>query len=347
MIKNVTIENIGEFRKKSEFKFSNNLNVFLGKNGTGKSILLKLLYSSIAFLNEKKEGDTKEIQNYKLSEKINGVFLIEKVGKLSTRKQGRNKSIFEIHFDNSRFAFSFATQSKKVQITQFNISEKIGKAIFFPTREILSLMNKGLIGIYEHYREPFMEEVYYDLAKKLDEPIRRGRNERKINKILKSFKTEDINLGRIYRDQKTKDFKAYIKGIGNIESKLLAEGYRKIETLIYLLKNGQLSDKGYLFWDEPEGNLNPSLMKSLVDFIVLLSTEFNIQIFLSTHNYFLIKYLNFVNKKRRKETVKFFSMKKENKNISVSSGFDIYSLESNEILEEFENLLKHENIYFF
>ncbi len=342
MIKNISIENVGVFKEKQSFDFSQNVNVVLGKNGTGKSILLKFLYSSMAFLNEKKESENKEILNHKLSEKIKNVFLIEKVGKLTTRTKGANKSILNINLSNGNLSFSFSTRSTKVNIDRMEIEKKIGKAIFIPTREILSLMNKGLIGIYQSYKEPFMEEVYYDLAKKLDAPIRKGRNENKINELLNSFKIEDINLGIIYRDPDSKDFIAYIKGTGNIESKLLAEGYRKIETLIYLLKNGQLTNNGFLFWDEPESNLNPSLMKSLVDFILNLSVKFKIQVFLSTHNYFLLKYLDLKNKEHKPRQIKFFSLTKKEGNIVCSSSDDIYKLDSNEIIEEFENILKNE-----
>ena len=341
MIKKFSIESIGEFRKKTEFEFSKNINVFLGKNATGKSIILKFLYSSLAFLNNKKQSENKEILNHNLSEKIKNVFLIEKIGKLSTRKQGRIKSKVEVFFANNNFAFSFSTKSHKAKIEVIP-DNKIGKSIFIPTKEILSIMDRGFIGIYDNYEKPFMEEIYYDLAKKLDEPMGRGRNVSKINKLLKLFKIEDIQLGRIYREQNTKEFIAYIKGIGNIESKLLAEGYRKIETIVFLLKNGQLTNGSYLFWDEPEANLNPSLMKSMVDFIVNLSQEFNIQIFLSTHNYFLLKYLNFKNNSK-KQPVKFFSLRKEKDTIEVSASTDIYLLENNEIIDEFETLLKNEN----
>jgi len=52
--------------------------------------------------------------------------------------------------------------------------------------------------------------------------------------------------------------------------------------LARLISTGSLLDKGYLFWDEPETNLNPKLIKTLAESIVRLASE-GIQIFIATH----------------------------------------------------------------
>ena len=47
---------------------------------------------------------------------------------------------------------------------------------------------------------------------------------------------------------------------GYLDVQLVADGYRKIATLYYLLRNGSLTKDSILFWDEPEANLNPKLV---------------------------------------------------------------------------------------
>lgn len=49
-------------------------------------------------------------------------------------------------------------------------------------------------------------------------------------------------------------------------------------------------DKGFLFWDEPEANLNPLLIKEVAQSIVSLSKT-GIQVFLATHSLFLLREL--------------------------------------------------------
>jgi hypothetical protein len=45
---------------------------------------------------------------------------------------------------------------------------------------------------------------------------------------------------------------------------MVAEGLRKIATLVQLQRNGWLIPGTTLFWDEPETNLNPVLMDEVV-----------------------------------------------------------------------------------
>jgi len=49
-------------------------------------------------------------------------------------------------------------------------------------------------------------------------------------------------------------------------------------------------NKGFLFWDEPEANLNPLLIKQVAQSIVNLSKS-GIQVFIATHSLFLLREL--------------------------------------------------------
>jgi len=198
-------------------------------------------------------------------------------------------------------------------------------------------MDRGFIGLYEQYQ--FMEEVYYDLAKKLDKPLQRGRYDRITDELLRKINLED--LGRIYR--KENEFYTYIKGVGNLESKLVAEGYRKLMMLVYLIKNGEFDKSTYLFWDEPEVNLNPSLSKSVVELLIFLATELNIQIFVATHDYFIIKYFDLKHKDNEKFKLNYYSLYfDENNNLKIEESEDLYKLKHNAIIEEFEEIYKYD-----
>ncbi|WP_338735702.1 AAA family ATPase [Klebsiella michiganensis] len=71
---------------------------------------------------------------------------------------------------------------------------------------------------------------------------------------------------------------------------LVAEGLRKMAMLARLISTGVLLEQGYLFWDEPEANLNPKLIKTLARVILALSEQ-GIQIFIASHSLFLLREL--------------------------------------------------------
>jgi ABC-type multidrug transport system ATPase subunit len=75
---------------------------------------------------------------------------------------------------------------------------------------------------------------------------------------------------------------------GELEFTLLAEGYRKLGLLWTLIQNGTLLNGSVLFWDEPETNLNPKLMRAIVGILIELQ-RMGVQILLTTHDYVILK----------------------------------------------------------
>ena len=75
---------------------------------------------------------------------------------------------------------------------------------------------------------------------------------------------------------------------GTLEFSLLAEGIRKLALLWILIQNGTLLEGSILFWDEPEANLNPKIMRIAVEILLELQ-RMGVQIFIATHDYVLLK----------------------------------------------------------
>jgi AAA15 family ATPase/GTPase len=75
------------------------------------------------------------------------------------------------------------------------------------------------------------------------------------------------------------------------------------------LSNGTISpgSSGPLFWDEPESNMNPKLMKLLVQTILELSRNGQ-QIILGTHDYVLLKWLDLLADKGKGDHVRYHSI---------------------------------------
>ncbi|UVR12430.1 AAA family ATPase [Parabacteroides distasonis] len=123
---------------------------------------------------------------------------------------------------------------------------------------------------------------------------------------------------------------------GNMEAHLVAEGLRKLASILYLILNGEINADTILFWDEPEANLNPALVKVVAKFIRVLQ-KCGLQIFVATHDYLLTHTLSLYSeyKEHTNITVKFFGLKKEDKGIMVEESDTLAGIQNNPILEEY------------
>jgi predicted ATP-dependent endonuclease of OLD family len=78
---------------------------------------------------------------------------------------------------------------------------------------------------------------------------------------------------------------------GSMEISLVAEGLRKLAMISRLIATGSLLDKGYLFWDEPEANLNPKVIRTVAKTILQIASS-GIQVFIASHSLFLLRELH-------------------------------------------------------
>lgn len=115
----------------------------------------------------------------------------------------------------------------------------------------------------------------------------KGPREKKAGKLLEPL--EKSMHGKVVVDAATGRF--YLQtGEGNMEMPLVAEGLRKIAMLARLISTGTLLEQGHLFWDEPETNLNPKLIKTVAASIVAVANS-GIQVFIASHSLFLLREL--------------------------------------------------------
>ena len=125
-----------------------------------------------------------------------------------------------------------------------------------------------------------------------------------------------------------------------LEFNLVAEGLRKIALLWQLIKNGTLEKGSVLFWDEPEANINPKYIPVLAELLIMLETE-GVQIFVSTHDYFLSKYIEV--KRRQDSKLQYISLyKNENNKVLCEIAPEFELLEHNAIMQEFDAMYDRE-----
>jgi predicted ATP-dependent endonuclease of OLD family len=156
--------------------------------------------------------------------------------------------------------------------------------VFLPTRELLTIY-PGFVSLYDTSHTEF-EETWRDTCVLLGKPLARGSREEAIREMLAPL--EGAMGGKVELD---KSGRFYINiASGTMEMHLVAEGLRKLATIAQLIANGSLPGKGYLFWDEPESNLNPKLIKKVARTILELAQS-GIQVFVATHSLFLLREL--------------------------------------------------------
>ena len=265
-----------------EHVLSPGITVVIGANGTGKTHLLKLLYAACAIT----IGEDKE-RSY--VQKLLGVFNphLGKIGRLARRAAGTVSVNVTVERDNGdKIRTNFHNRKSKDQSIawgQGSLSWKKSdiRSVYIPVKEMLAHA-PGFLATLSR-RELSFEEVYSDIIKLASLPALRGQPDASRKKLLVPL-------------QKAIEGKVVLRGEnfflsnkqGNLEFSLLAEGMRKLALVWQLIQNGTLGAGTVLFWDEPEANLNPSLMGQLVDVILELHRQ-GVQVVLTTHNHVLLR----------------------------------------------------------
>ena len=322
MIKSLSATNLTVFQS-AQLSFSRRLNVIVGENGAGKTHLLKLLYAVLAVSAEehRKPGvqiPTKSYLQTRLADKLVNIFRPDTLGRLVRRHQGRGRCDVAVGFTDAALdiEFSFATNSKsEVLINRLPESWVTSSAAYLPTRELLSIF-PNFASVYDgHYLE--FEETWRDTCVLLGAPLRRGAREAEMRNLLDPI--QEAMGGPIELD---KNGRFYFKAPdGRMEIPLVAEGVRKLGMIARLIATGALLQNGYLFWDEPEANLNPRLIKKVARTILDLS-ENGVQIFIATHSLFLLRELSISLSAQRYKSLhpKYFGLHRGADGIDVVQG---------------------------
>lgn len=325
--------------------FSPKINVIIGENGTGKTHLLKAAYGLCAgaplFKNKPDTGDD-ELEAA-LTAKLLRLFmpLDDKLGKMH-RHSATDQAYLSARFaGGQKIAATFFNNSKALAVQdRTNYEQYKAEAVFIPTKEVLSFM-KGFISLYEKYGLSF-DQTYQDICLLLDLPEVRPETLHEKSKWAMS-EIEGICGGRfVFYGGGKVTFKTEN---AEYSANSMAEGFRKAGILSRLLETGAIQPgvSGPLFWDEPESNLNPKLMKLLVQILLDLSRNGQ-QIILATHDYVLLKWFDLLMDKGKDDHVRFHSLYRDadTSEIKVASTEDYLKITPNPIDEAFGFLINQE-----
>lgn len=327
----IKIENFTVFEDIT-IPFSKGLNILVGENGMGKTHVMKLAYAAC----QSRKHDVS------FSQKTTMLFRPDQsgIGRLVNRnKNGQNTARVLVESDIAQIGMSFSTKTKKWD-AEVKSEEKWEKqmsgttSVFIPAKEILSnawnldaAVKMGNVEFDDTYLD-IIAAAKIDISTDVDSVARK-----KYLKILQKISNGKVTV---------QDDRFYLKPgtQAKLEFNLVAEGIRKIALLWQLIKNGTLEKGSVLFWDEPEANINPKYIPVLAELLIMLEKE-GVQIFVSTHDYFLSKYIEV--KREKDSDVQYISLYKDEKNqvqCEIAKEFEL--LEHNTIMDTFRQLYREE-----
>ncbi|MFI3190483.1 hypothetical protein BCS42_02790 [Crenothrix sp. D3] len=332
-IKSISIENFTVF-KSELLGFSEELDIVVGENGTGKSHLLKLLYALISSSNTLSLIDFNEETTIPISSCIqsciehdlNNIFKPDFLYNLISKN--KNESYINLNLHKYSVRFVISTEGEII-VNNESIPQNFFKKgiVFIPAKEMLSFY-EGFVPLYET-RESSFDEIYYNLAKSLGLSVLKNIESYPVESKLLS-KLEEILEGKILLER-GRFYLVSTKNGHKTEIALIAEGLRKIATIAQLIANGSLTKNSLLFWDEPEANLNPKLIRKMAELLVELSRA-GMQVFIATHSLFLVKELEIL--RTQEDKFKYFGLGFYQGDVRVSQSEDFEQLDDIIILDE-------------
>lgn len=365
MLKSLHIKQFTVFQD-ARFEFSAGLNIILGDNGTGKTHLLKLGYlfsRAWSDLTAKPSMVTTQRAESYLDERLLGLFKVSDLGMLV--RQGYrggarlvaavgghiptlgismpNEPPFQspglpeaMPWDIEIQRAKDASGTLKARVVPDTAARNafLPQQVFVPSKEMVSLF-KGLIGLFDKYREFPLDETYRDLAVAMStlEP-------REVSSIFPDVmqRIQKLLGGDLKLDNGDLAFER--SNGSRLESQLLAEGHRKLAMLIYLLRYGVIERGSTLFWDEPEANLNPAAIKLLAEALFVL-TSLGVQVILATHSLFLLREFEILKMNSGEVShpgIRYFGLGLQRTQAVVSQADDIAAIDPLVLLDE--NLLQ-------
>lgn len=289
-INEARLKNFGIIEQFSNSKFSN-INLIIGENGTGKTFLLKALYSAVRSMEEYKRGDDIKTISEILSERLRWTFQVEKLGDMVSKPAGNALSL-EVQLGSDWINYQFSqSASSKVGTASAPDKGKTGNSIFIPAKEVLSLFSI-ILKSREVDKVFGFDDTYYDLAKALRISPSRGKNyavfadsRKLVSNVIDGKVDYDEGSGKwFYKNKKNQKF-----AIGTV-----SEGVKKIAIMDRLLANGYLDPNSIIFIDEIESALHPKAVCQFLDMIDSIANDMGLQVFITSHSYFVIKKLSLI-----------------------------------------------------
>lgn len=285
MVHDIEMQSFGPIAK-ARLEGLKNINLLIGTNSSGKTFALKALYCALKTVEMYQRGREPRSQKELLSEALFWTFQPQSLGAL-VRKGEQALSYRMLGDDGQEFSYSFGTATtRSVQsLTDTFVPTEVNN-IFIPAKEIVSLQDV-ILRSYDVDKEFGFDKTYVDLSRALSKTTK-GKSYKEFSAARKQL-TNAVG-GRLEYDEGKKLWLFKNADRQTFEISLASEGIKRLSILDLLLGNHYLTRDSVVIIDEAEANLHPSLVRQFMEILVLLAKA-GLQLFVSTHSYFVIKNL--------------------------------------------------------
>lgn len=340
-IKGLELETFTCFEK-ADFEFCTGINVFIGENGTGKTHILKVLHASL----KNKIKPKQELHVIRQDLAANAVFspYFSKRGIDQLIHNGPSeikRTTVQFFYDDYANSYILTPSLSDDSLSKNQVKDLLqhtnygdNKGIFIPSQELMS-WSKDLISFAKKY-DTSIEKTYLEFAELLFLGIKlRPEFLKKVEPLFQQLTTA-INA-EIQLEDDTFWYYPLNSG-GGVEATMTGQGINKLGQLVWLLTTGAIDKNSIIFWDEPENNLNPKYLLTVVQLLKTLA-NWGCQIFVATHNYLLAYELSQIAEYHEiiedSPPIKFFGFYKEAQKVTVSTGKTMMDLPKDPIMDAY------------
>ena len=344
LITKLEVRNLSAFRD-LEIDFSPKINIIIGENSTGKTHVLKSIYAATNI--------NSAIQSIKNNEGSPGFsersMILNELKETFDPKIARpdifhNSSIPELELaigfkNNDRFSVKLCEGFDNVKDIVY-CDTRYPSPTFIPSKEMMFFL-PDLLDIVSRF-EVRVDQTHSRIISAMTRPKLKQEYLGPAMQLVID-KIEELIGGKFIVDENLS--LQFLENGHKRPANMMAEGFRKFGVLSRLIQSGKIEPNktGPLLWDEPEINLNPKLIKSLVEILIELSRAGQ-QIILVTHNFMLLRWFDLLTNLGNEGIVTYHNLYREmdSKEITVSTS-NVYSeIVSNSMENAFDSLVDHQ-----
>jgi len=174
MINSIFTKNFGPLEI-FEWNKLGKINLILGPNSSGKSFLLKALYTAIRTLEDYRRGDDQRSTAEILQNKLYWTFQTDKIGDIVTKGAALPLE-YKMTVDGNEFRYAYGRDTtKQISEIENHVSNRDANSVFLPAKEVLSIYH-NILKSREVDKVFGFDDTYLDLARAIRQSPKKGEN---------------------------------------------------------------------------------------------------------------------------------------------------------------------------